>query len=64
MKAKNNFSRKAKANKHAGRIQGARKHAGTKASSGASGESGDAVVGRKKAFLLKRSTLSFRNPDQ
>jgi len=58
MKAKNSFARTHAGQKATSNMTGKRSHAAPKAAEGASGESGDAISGRRKAFLLRRSNLS------
>ena len=61
MKAKNSFTRTHAGQKAIGNMTGKRSHAAPKAAAGASGESGDAISGRRKAFLLRRTDLSSSN---
>lgn len=61
MKNTPNLTRTAKSNKHADAIKGARKHAGSKAPAGASGEAGGVFAGKRKMQLPKRRELHKPN---
>lgn len=60
MKAKNSLKRSNSIQTQSGRIKASRTHAGNKAPSYASGETGSVNAGLRKAFLLKRSELTTR----